>query len=304
MATASNFLQGLRLRMLDILRDYLVDATSPENVDSIEKAHDAFDRIGLQDYNPGFEQLLMINDESDEGDTLGGIINLTKQLAHDILKQHSIIVSDEATVTALTDFINAIVELQQASDHIPEILKICAQQHDPEELFSELVALVETHEAEHYLVDLEYVSDALIQRIAELARAQEFGTNNEDEAEHAFREERISRFNRFMHFLTDPELSVAKIAHMGIDAGYPYVVYANMIGREFEEMDAETAAKNMVGMALYSGDGFGNPQGVIKSEMDNLVADVNKVTQIDIAVSDLIVRFQAYESKAVVANPV
>lgn len=158
--------------MLDILRDYLVEATSPENVDAIEKAHEAFDRIGLQDYNPGFEQLLMINDESDQGDTLGGIIDLTKSLANGILKQHSITVSDEATVSILTEFIDAIVELQQASDHIPEILKICAQQHDPEELFSELVALVGTHEAEHYLVDLVYVSDALITRISELAQAQ------------------------------------------------------------------------------------------------------------------------------------
>lgn len=283
--------------MLDILRDYLVEATSPENVDAIEKAHEAFDRIGLQDYNPGFEQLLMINDESDQGDTLGGIIDLTKSLANGILKQHSITVSDEATVSILTEFIDAIVELQQASDHIPEILKICAQQHDPEELFSELVALVGTHEAEHYLVDLVYVSDALITRISELAQAQEFGTENEQDEERSFREERITRFNRFMHFLTDPELAISKIAHMGIDAGYPYVVYANMIGREFEELDAVTAAQNMLGMAFYSGDGYGNPQGVIKTEMDNLVSDVNKITQIDIAVSDHLVRFQAYESR-------
>jgi hypothetical protein len=283
--------------MLDILRDYLVEATSPENVDAIEKAHEAFDRIGLQDYNPGFEQLLMINDEADQGDTLGGIIDLTKSLANGILKQHSITVSDEATVSILTEFIDALVELQQASDHIPEILKICAQKHDPEELFSELVALVGSQEAEHYLVDLVYVSDALITRIEELARAQEFGTHNEEDSEREFRETRITRFNRFMHFLTDPELAISKIAHMGIDAGYPYVVYANMIGREFEELDAESAAQNMLGMAFYSGDGFGNPQGVIKTEMDNLVSDVNKITQIDIAVSDLLVRFQAYESR-------
>jgi hypothetical protein len=283
--------------MLDILRDYLVEATSPENVDAIEKAHEAFDRIGLQDYNPGFEQLLMINDESDQGDTLGGIIDLTKSLANGILKQHSITVSDEATVSILTEFIDALVELQQASDHIPEILKICAQKHDPEELFSELVALVGSQEAEHYLVDLVYVSDALITRIEELAHAQEFGTHNEEDSEREFRETRITRFNRFMHFLMDPELAISKIAHMGIDAGYPYVVYANMIGREFEELDAESAAQNMLGMAFYSGDGFGNPQGVIKTEMDNLVSDVNKITQIDIAVSDLLVRFQAYESR-------
>jgi hypothetical protein len=283
--------------MLDILRDYLVEATSPENVDAIEKAHEAFDRIGLQDYNPGFEQLLMINDESDQGDTLGGIIDLTKSLANGILKQHSITVSDEATVSILTEFIDALVELQQASDHIPEILKICAQKHDPEELFSELVALVGSQEAEHYLVDLVYVSDALISRIEELARSQEFGTHNEEDSEREFREARITRFNRFMHFLMDPELAISKIAHMGIDAGYPYVVYANMIGREFEELDATSAAQNMLGMAFYSGDGFGNPQDVIKTEMDNLVSDVNKITQIDIAVSDLIVRFQAYESR-------
>lgn len=282
--------------MLDILRDYLVEATSPENVDSIEKAHDAFDRIGLQDYSPGFEQLLMTNDESDQGDTLGGIIDLTKQIANGILQQHSIRVSDEASISTLTEFIDALMELQQASDHIPEILKICAQQHDPEELFAELVALVGTHEAEQYLPELEYVAQSLIQRINDLAIAQEFGTNNEDEAERTFREERIARFNRFMHFLTDPELAIAKIAHSGIDAGYPYVVYANMLGREFEEFDALTAAQNMLGMAFYSGDGFGTPLSVIKGEMENLVADVNKVTQIDIAVSDLLVRFQAYES--------
>lgn len=281
--------------MLDILRDYLVDATSPEIVDQIEKAHDAFDRIGLQDYAPGFEQLLMTNDDADESDTLGGIIDLTKRLANQILQQHSIMASDQASVTVLTEFIEALVELQQASDHIPEILKICAQQHDPEELFAELVALVGTNEAEHYLVELEHVSRALINRIAELARSQEFATVEEDEGEREFREERISKFNKFMHFILDPELAISRIAQMDIDAGYPFIVYANMVGREFEGLEPEVAAQNLIGMALLSGDGFQTPTVVIKANLENLVSDVDMITKIDIAVSDLLVRFQAYD---------
>jgi hypothetical protein len=282
--------------MLDILRDYLVEATSPENVDAIEKAHEAFDRIGLQDYTPGFEQLLMINDESDEGDTLGGIVDLTKKLGDQILQQHSIRVLDECTIATRTEFIDALVELQQAGDHVPDILKICAQQHSPEELFSELVALVGTHEAEHYLVDLEYVSQALIDRIKDVVEHMEFSTTEEDDSEREFREERIAKFNKFMHFILDPELAISKIAHQGIDAGYPFVLYANLVGRDFEGMDPIVVAQNLIGMAFYSGDGFGQPMQTIKEHIDALVSDVDAITRIDIAVSDLLVRFAAYES--------
>lgn len=282
--------------MLDILRDYLVEATSPENVDAIEAACEAFDRIGLQDYTPGYEQLLMINDESDEGDTLGGIIDLTKQLADQILKQHSITVSDDCTLQTRTEFVQALYDLQQASDHVPDILKICAQKLDPEEVFAELVALVGTHEAEAYLIDLTYVSQSLINRVAEIARSMEFAGVEEDESERTFREERIVKFNRFMHFILDPELAISKLAHMGVDAGFPFVVYANLIGREFEELTPEVAAQNLLGMAFYSGDGFGSPTTTIKANIENLVSDVDAITKIDIAMTDLLVRFSAFES--------
>jgi hypothetical protein len=282
--------------MLDILRDYLVEATSPENVDAVEAANEAFDRIGLQDYSPGYEQLLMTNDESDEGDTLGGIIDLTRQLGDQILKQHSIIVGHDCTMQTRTELINALVELQQASDHVPEILNICAQKQDSEELFAELVALVGTHEAEHYLIDLEYVSSSLITRIAEVARSMEYAVVQEDTGEREFREERISKFNRFMHFILDPELAIAKLTHMGVDAGYPFVVYANLIGREFEEFTPELAAQNLLGMAFYSGDGYGAPTATVKANIENLVSDVDTITKIDIAMVDLLVRFQAFES--------
>lgn len=283
--------------MLNILHDYLIEATSPENVDAIENAHLAFDRIGLQDYTPGFEQLLMVNDDADEGDTLAGIIDLTRSLSDGIFQQHSITLSDESSLATRTEFINALVDLQQATDHIPDILKICAQQHDPEELFAELVALVGTHEAEHYLVDLAYVSPALISRIAEVATAQEFATVDEDDDAREYREVRIAKFNRFMHFILDPELAFAKLVHQGIDAAYPFALYANMIGREFEELDPVVAAQNLLGMAFYSDDGFQSPLATIKSNIEQLISDVDIVTKVDIALSDLLVRFQALEDQ-------
>jgi hypothetical protein len=282
--------------MLDILRDYLVEATSPENVDLIEKAHEAFDRIGLQDYTPGYEQLLMINDESDEGDTLGGIMDTTRKLQDSILSQHSIRVLEDTTIATRTEFIDALVDLQQASDHIPDILRICSQQNDPEELFSELVALVGTHEAEHYMVDLEYVSQSLIDKVKSVAEAMEYGTTEEVEGEREFRDERITKFNAYMHFLLDPELAIAKLAHKGLDAGYPFVLYANLIGREFEGMDPLLAAQNLLGMAFYSGDGYGQPIQIIKQHLEELISDVDVMTKIDIALNDNLVRFAAYES--------
>jgi hypothetical protein len=282
--------------MLDILRDYLVEATSPENVDLIEKAHEAFDRIGLQDYTPGFEQLLMINDESDEGDTLGGIMDLTRSLGDRILQQHAIRVLEECTIASRTEFIDALVDLQNASDHVPDILRIIGQEHSPEECFSELVALVGSNEAEHYLVDLEYVSQALIERIKETVEHMEFATTEEADQEREFREERITKFNNFMHFLLDPELAIADLVHKGIDAGYPFVLYTNLIGREFEGMDPVLAAQNLLAMAFYSGDGYGQPIQIIKQHLEELVSDVDVLTKIDIALNDNLVRFAAYET--------
>lgn len=281
--------------MLDILHDYLVDATSPENVDSIERAHEAFDRIGLHHYENEFQEIIMISDERDEGDTLGSIIDLTKHLAGQILTQHSITVSDECTVTTRTEFINALMDLQQATDHITDILSICAQQNDPEELFAELVALVGTHEAEHYLVDLEIVSPMLITRIKELVDREILADDSVDQ-DRMNREERIMRFNHFMHFILDPDLAIMQIAHMGVDAGFPFEIYANLIGRDFEGMEPVVAAQNLIGMAFLSEDGFQNPTSIIKANIDQFVSDVDVITKIDIAVSDLLVRFQTYET--------
>ena len=76
------------------------------------------------------------------------------------------------------------------------------------------------------------------------------------------------------------------------NVGYDFNVYLTIIGRDLEDMSVITAAHELIGCALISADGNGNPIGIISKNIDNYISDMDKITKINIEITNIILKLQ------------
>lgn len=274
--------------MLDILQQYLNDCASPEDAAALGAAQDIFDRFGLQTQDMGYEQIIILADDSDPGETLQSIVNLTSELQDSLLHQHGVRVYDQTPISVQTDILSALLQIPELEDK-HDVISIAQQPYGAVEVLAELVQHVTQHTAEDLMTHLEFVSNQLIQSVANLASQNQI--REDDEMERLNRNARIDRFGRFMDFCKLTESPIQQLIKQGVDAGFPFEMYVNLIGRDFEQMPVEEAAANLLGMALLSEDGYANPGAIIAEKLELLIADPEKLTKVSMAVREMLLRF-------------
>lgn len=270
--------------MLDILDQYLSTTVPMELKTAIEQAHAVIDRVDIPNYEQGFEELLMIDDNTDSGGTQAAIVQLTIALLHKILMEHTVRVSEDTPLDMLTQIVTGVMDLQ-TYDNKQEMLKTVSGDGAPEELFAEVMALVTCQSAEELLSHIESVSQFLITRIKEIS-TEDDETNITDD-ERKLKSVLMTDLTCFCIMVDDHDLYANKMLESGMDVGYPFIVYADMVGREFEGMDPKQAAKELFAFALISVDGNGNPRAIINENLEQYVTDIDHTTRINMAVGDL-----------------
>lgn len=274
--------------MLDILRDYLNANATPEMVKAIDEAHQAFDRIDLQDYDTGFNNILMEDGNNDSGATMGKIVQLTLNNQYYILNEFAIQPVDEQPISRLTELINGVLDIETYEDK-DMVSHILSTTMSSEEKFCELFALVSIHTVDEMLPFIGSVGNSLLVRINDLvSRKQKEQLGEKETAEE---QTLITRFQCFQAYSQVPARLTEKLLTTGIGVGMPFMVYANTIGRMFETLDPEIAAHEFIAMALISSDGSGNPQKIIATNIEHFIADVDTITKIDIIVTNFMLGF-------------
>lgn len=275
--------------MLDILRDYMVEAADPVNFDAVRDAHSQFERIGLENYEQDFETLLMTNENVDAGETVIYINQLTTEFQAKILEEHGVRLNDPPSMPVATTIIRGLLDLQNFEGKT-DVIRAAQSAPQAEEALCEVLALVTDKSAEELLVEIEFVSGALIQRIIEQAEAEQPHENDDEET--IFRRQRVNEFRRFCEFVGTNDFEAYKILQRGVDVGFPFTVYARLIDRDFERFPVETAAINLVALCLISSDMHDTIQAGVADHIDEFIANPDTVTKVTIAVTDLLVRFQ------------
>lgn len=270
--------------MIDILNDYLNGAASAEIKELIEDAHNTFDRIGLPNYEDGFVEILMLEDTVDIQDTLFNIINLTKTLQKQILKEHEIELVDEASITIYTLFINGLLDIQEYADKAT-MYKAISIDGNSKELLAEALSLVTHKNADELLSEIESVGDSLIGLIKDNLEEPDDINNSND---YLLKQDYITNFRVFCIYINRDDLDIIRLISDGLDVGFPFTVYANMISDTLESKNIDIVAAELVGIAIISSDGHENPISIIKSHIEQYISDIDRITRILISVNELL----------------
>jgi hypothetical protein len=282
--------------MIDILRDYLAGAASPEFTQTIEEAHAALDALQLPDYSDDFVEILMTDDGTDQGQTVQHIYDTTREILVTLLKAMGVEPSEDARVSHLTTLLTGLHAIESYQD--PRIiLQHCAMDLHPEELLAEILSVTTSHTAEELLVDIHGVSQRTIQKIIEVTNER---VELEEPDEHStVREKYLDAYRRFKNHVGGLDLIMDHYIASGVDFGYPFTIYANLVGRAFEGMPVQNIAANLVSMAIISTDGYENPRAIIKAHIEDFINDLDLLTKADIAIGDLLLKCEIKETTGI-----
>jgi hypothetical protein len=279
--------------MLDILRDYLTDAAAPEQVDAISAAHASFEQFGLENYEPEFEQILMLDSQVDGGQTVSSIIQLTQEIQTNILQQHGISLTDSVSISTANTVINGLLEIQTYED-VATLKQLLDSDGSSEELFAMALELVTDQSTDELLTILESVSAFLITKLKDLANRNDHLLDDDDSQDKAIY---VAAFSKFYAFIKAKSLLTMNLLSAGVGPGFPFMVYANALMEQLDDLKPQNAAEELIAMALISSDGIDNPRAVIQANIDHLIPDIDKVTRIDKILSELLLGYNQYEEK-------
>lgn len=278
--------------MLDILRLYLVEAATPEFLDVMTDAHAFFERAQLPYFEDEYVSILQQADSMDLGEVNTQISNQTILIQNQLLKERGIVLTEEATIDFRTQILNGLMNLDEF-ENTQEMLDILNSDVNEIEKFAELIATATTLEEEELMILTENVGPNFVAVTRDMIQSRNDNVIDEDEI--VFKAARASLFNRFKAFTGDNELVMGELFDKGIDVGFPFSTYVDVVDRDYEAMAPDVAARNLIAMALCSSDGADNPQSIIKSRIDSLIADPARVTKIDIKITDLLLGFNQYD---------
>lgn len=274
--------------MLDILNGYLVDAAPNELRIVISEACDAFDKLDLPNYEDGFTDILMANEDVDIADTVPNIVNYITSLQKQILKEHQVELVEDTSISTYTIFINGIFDISNFTDK-QLLLKTASLELDTCEVFAEVLSLVTNKTTEELLFSIETVSPFCIGSIKDLA---EDIVEELPEVERVVRLKHITDFNTYCDYIKTRNLDIVKMIESGLDVGFPFIMYADIIGRDLESKSIERAAQELFGMAVISSDGCQNPAAIINENIDKYISNIDTVTRITMLVTDYVLGLQ------------
>lgn len=281
--------------MFEELRIFLVDNVSPEIYDLVYQAFEIFDDIYPPNLRDRFEEILYTQDESlvDTSTPAIAIVSLTRFYLLNILQEHGMSLNDDVDLSRLVKIVQALIDIQSYEDQ-QTIIDILNLDIDKEEKFAEILSLVMDMDTSEILLELEDVSQGLLNRLKEYTLTEPQNSVIEETKDYS---QYVKNLLEYKDFVKNERLKLFNLVEEGLKPGYPFEVYGNIIGREFEAMEPIQAAKELLGMALISADGNGNPKSKITEHIDKYVADLRKITQIDIKVTDLLLKLQIYKDQ-------
>jgi hypothetical protein len=276
--------------MLDILHDYLNDAVAPEAVQVITSAHDTFEQIGLENYESAFEEILMLDSQVDVGETVNAVVSLTQQLQQKILLEHGVVLTNDATIAVGNAFISGLLQIQEYDDLV-QLQQVLSSDGSPEEILAMVLDLVSERDADDLMTHIETVSPFLLTKLKDYARTNEKLLDDDDPADKVVY---VAAFNRFYAYIKASSLLTLNLLVNGVGPGFPFMVYAKALSTQLDSLTPKQAAQELVAMALLSSDGIDNPRAVIQANIEHLISDVDRITRIDVVVSELLLGLNQY----------
>lgn len=281
--------------MLAILQDHLSLSVPPELFALYERANDLFDKYDLEDYQLGYEDLLVSADGAGDGVSVmdnDAIWRLTMQYLRQITTEHQIRLSDEA---GLLQYIQVLEFIRQIE--ATELTQACldalsCDEFDNKDAFERCMLIVSDIPEEESMTWVEDIPDCVIGAMREyfFRRTElEVATDRLDPAsKDVYRE-----FDKFARVIKGQAMRSYRYlfeedGELGMDFDFHWRANEDYL----LALPVEALVYECIGYALISEGGLSNPQQTIMAQLGDKIGDLERLTAIQYAISKTLIDYR------------
>lgn len=285
--------------MLAILEDHLILTEPPAMLSLYERAHNLFDLYDLQDYQNGFEDVMMTSTSEVSMANNDTIRALTMTNLKVIMEEHGVRLSNEAPMLSYIECLEFIRQIENT-----ELLQQCrdtllSEEMDNTEKWSLLIELVTGVAVESTLEFLEEVSDNVIKAtLAYFTKREAF------ESVVATADPNYARICRELALFSRTVGGSQMRCHQHLFeesglTGMPFSYYWGVNADYFLSMEREDLIYELIGFAIISAEGLSNPQKTIMETLQVVIGDMEELTKLQIILSQTLVQYRNKVSSGV-----
>lgn len=281
--------------MLAILQDHLSLTQPPAMFDLYERANDLFDKFDLEDYQLGYEDLLVTADGAGDGLRVAdntAIYNLTMQYLKQITTEHQITLNIDAS---MSDYIQVLEFIRQIE--YTELIQDCADvlasdEFDNLDKFAKCLDIVSAIPEEDSMLFVEDIPDCLILTMKtyfDNRVALEVETESLDPATRdVYRE-----MDKYARIIKGQEMrSYQYLFEEGGVIGLPFEHHYKQNEQYLTELNTQALIYECIGYALISEGGLNNPQQTIIDCLGKYSADLDSLARLQYDISKVLIDYR------------
>lgn len=200
------------------------------------------------------------------------------------LSQSGIVANEEVTLKDVYDLVIGLFHIGNHED-IAGILACCSMDEPPIHQLAEVLQLVTTVCADHWLMIMDEVQPEVIRRIIEMSKE----TIDSEYQEMEMTAEYLQKLRIYSEYCVskgEEHLEVFRLVQRVV-LGQPFETYlrSGVLHELFEGNEMDKLAKEMYGMALMSNDASKDPIGSIRMIIEQYLEDTRRIVELNSEVS-------------------
>lgn len=281
--------------MLPILQDHLSETTPPAMLDLYERANDLFEKYDLEDYQLGYEDLMVSADGAGDGVSTfdnDAIWRLTMQYLRQITNAHQITLSADATMLHYIQVLEFIKQIEKTEMIEDCLAALSCEDYDNLDKFSQCMEIVSAIPHEESMVYLAIIPDCVIKVTHDyFARRVELEVET-DQLDPAIRDV-YREMDKYARVIKGQEMRSYKYLFDEEGAiGIPFGLHYRENADYLLKLPVQAMVYECIGFALVSENGMDNPQKVIMDCLGKNITDIEQTTRIQYEISRTLIEYR------------
>lgn len=281
--------------MLPIVEDQLRTTETHEMFLMYDRMFDMFDAFDVEDYQIAYEDMMISSDGAYDGCTVfdnAALYRLTMQFAQQILREHQIELSDNATMIHYVLVLEFIKDIEKT-----ELIELCHdalvdETTDNIDKFGACLEIVSSIPASSSMEFLGKIPDCVIETIADYFQRRIELEIAKDAIDPSVKEV-YKELDKFARLIEGQAMRCYQYLFIEEGCvGLPFTHHFKLNEEYLLALPTQAMLYELVGFALISENGLANPEKIIIASLGEYIEDLDRLTIIRYELSKVLIEYR------------
>ena len=273
--------------------EYFIDTYFiEENKKIVLESFDILEDLEV-DYNDTFISIMMTESEVDNVQLVDSFKLTLENMITDALKQHGIVVSEEADLDFKNKIMHAIINLP-FYDGKEDINAVLDSPEEPNYKFADMVDHVCDLPLMTIYTKIESVNPDIFKRISELFNKSLIKIDEDELNKQELSNKIIAKLKNIKTFTKYDKALGYTLVNNSMILGSDFSQYTTYADKHFEYLNVDEIAIEVFVLLTMSNEGFEKPLITFRKYSQNLFSDLDKITKIDVKLNNLVIAYDKF----------